>query len=116
MYSHHSPFSISVAHEAGFLLLHLAGELDMATGPVLRRTIDDLVKPPLLEVILDLRDLTFVDATGLRALLYARQATVSVSAEFQISSVSDVTHRVIRLVNYKVLEDAIVGVAGTPVG
>jgi anti-anti-sigma factor len=57
--------------------LHLAGELDMATAPELEHTLRD----PHLQsrlVVLDLRELAFIDAAGVRTIvdasLRARQA------------------------------------------
>ncbi|HEX6207194.1 MAG TPA: STAS domain-containing protein [Actinomycetota bacterium] len=51
--------------EAGHRI-RLAGELDISTVPVLEQSVDGLVDDPL---ILELTDLTFLDSTGLRAIL-----------------------------------------------
>jgi anti-anti-sigma factor len=47
--------------------LFLAGELDVFTAPILQRELDDVVHPGG-QLILDLRDLTFMDRLGLRSI------------------------------------------------
>lgn len=60
-----SVFEISpLVEQAG---LKLAGELDLATVPSLREALFDFL--PTDEVHLDLSELTFLDSTGLHALL-----------------------------------------------
>jgi anti-anti-sigma factor len=51
------------------LLLTLSGELDIASAPMLERAIESMDRP----VLIDLTEVTFMDSTGLRALLLARQ-------------------------------------------
>jgi anti-sigma B factor antagonist len=45
-----------------------AGELDIATAPEFEQAIADATSEPGAELVLDLRELTFMDSTGLRAL------------------------------------------------
>ena len=48
------------------------GELDIVTAPQLVEAVDDATSEPVAELVLDLRELTFMDSTGLRALAQAR--------------------------------------------
>jgi anti-sigma B factor antagonist len=107
MSSHESPFSVSIVHYNGSLLLTLAGELDIATAPLLRRTVSELIKSGLRDVKLDLRGLSFVDVVGLRAVVEARLAAVAAGVGFSLCSVGDSTLRVIRFTKHAVLEQAI---------
>ncbi len=52
---------------------HIApcGELDIATTPELEQALDDASTQNVKEIVLDLRELTFMDSTGLRALAEA---------------------------------------------
>jgi len=102
-----SPFSVSVVHQDGSLLLALAGDLDIATGPVLRRTVADLISPHLRAVTVDLASLNFVDVAGLRAFLDVKEMVTGVHAEFQLTSVGNRTRRVIRLADFDKLESVI---------
>ena len=45
------------------------GELDLASGPVLREQVDELLAVGFAQVIVDLRGLSFIDVTGVRLFL-----------------------------------------------
>jgi anti-anti-sigma factor len=47
------------------------GELDIATTPELEQALADATADAVAEIVLDLRELTFMDSTGLRALAQA---------------------------------------------
>ena len=53
--------------------MHIAptGELDIATAPQLEQAISEATSEPVSELVLDLRELTFMDSTGLRTLAQA---------------------------------------------
>ena len=49
----------------GVVVLHISGELDIATSPQLRKHLVGLLEAPeLMQIILDLAGLEFVDSTG----------------------------------------------------
>ena len=56
---------------------HIApcGELDIATTPELEQALTEATAGADGEIVLDLRELTFMDSTGLRALAQANQKT-----------------------------------------
>ena len=60
-------FAVGVDSRAGRTVVVPCGELDLATVPVLAALLAARAGP----VVLDLRELTFVDPTGLRLLLEA---------------------------------------------
>jgi anti-anti-sigma factor len=53
--------------------MHIApsGELDIATAPQLEHAISEATSEPVSELVLDLRELTFMDSSGLRTLAQA---------------------------------------------
>jgi anti-anti-sigma factor len=55
-------------------MVHLEGELDLATGPVLEHLLESIEG----EVVVDLRDLSFVDSAGLQMLLRHRRRPLAV--------------------------------------
>lgn len=55
----------------GGSVLHLAGELDLATGPRFRMAIDDLRDGTVATLVLDLARLTFIDSSGLHEIVVA---------------------------------------------
>lgn len=53
----------------GWAVLHLTGEIDLATAPTLREHLVGTVDAGDHRVIVDLRDVEFIDSTGLGALI-----------------------------------------------
>src|ERR1700722_76488 len=64
---------IGLRHESDRIVLSLAGELDMANAPLLQSAIEGDGMDAAKTVVLDLQQLTFVDSTGLRVILSARE-------------------------------------------
>jgi anti-anti-sigma factor len=61
------PFSAELVRHDGVLVLALAGELDLATAPVVEAA---LPAPAPGEVLLiDLRELSFIDSSGIQILM-----------------------------------------------
>jgi anti-sigma B factor antagonist len=50
----------------------LRGDVDMATAPELRRVLDELLDGGASEIVLDCRELEFLDSSGIGALVAAR--------------------------------------------
>ena len=57
--------------QEGVELLSVAGELELATAPEFRRAVQGLLGMGVRGLVVDLRDCTFVDSTGLGALIWA---------------------------------------------
>ena len=68
-------FNVQEEVDDDSVVLHLQGELDMATAAPLRRALDHALVGDATGIVLDLTHLTFVDATGISLFLSAcRQA------------------------------------------
>jgi anti-anti-sigma factor len=63
------PFAIHVEREAGSVRLALRGELDLASRELFEEQVDALPSGQVRELVLDLRDLTFIDSTGIRLVI-----------------------------------------------
>ena len=61
-------FGIQVIRNPGATRIAPTGELDIATTPALEQAIADATGEPGAALVLDLRELTFMDSTGLRTL------------------------------------------------
>ena len=78
-------FSVDTEREGPATAVRLRGELDMAGTFVLEPRLDDIVaEPPPGGVVFDLRDLSFVDSTGLSVLVgaYERLHAAGVPTRF----------------------------------
>ena len=69
------PFDLHVVREDGRMHVVPRGELDIFTAPQLEQVIREATSEPVSELVLDLRELTFMDSTGLRTLAQANQRT-----------------------------------------
>jgi anti-sigma B factor antagonist len=64
------PFSVVVRQAADVQVVALSGELDLATSQGLPDTLNEIAGPT---VVVDLAGLSFVDSSGITALVLARQ-------------------------------------------
>ena len=62
-------FHCDVSREGATATVHVRGELDLATVPVLDDQLAELRGAGFRHLILDLRGLYFIDSTGLRCIL-----------------------------------------------
>ncbi len=67
-------FQFDVRHEARATVITVAGELDLASSGALERELGALTDVGL--TIVDLRELTFIDSTGLGVLIHAHQQAI----------------------------------------
>jgi anti-sigma B factor antagonist len=65
-------FSARIESHGGVAHISLSGELDLSTAPDLERHLAPFVPDGVSTIMLDLRDLAFTDATGIRAFIAAR--------------------------------------------
>ena len=63
-----SGFSCGITLWGDAVVVSLSGELDIASAPEFEQAIAEATAEPGAELVLDLRELTFMDSTGLRAL------------------------------------------------
>ncbi|CAA9511136.1 MAG: hypothetical protein AVDCRST_MAG85-2350 [uncultured Solirubrobacteraceae bacterium] len=69
------PFSLDASVRGDTATIRLTGEVDLFTGSELSAVLDDLVsRGDVHTVVVDMREVTFLDSTGLRILLAAHQA------------------------------------------
>jgi len=64
-------FAAREGDEAGTWVLAVGGEIDVATSPELRRELHQLADRQPAHLVLDLRDVTFIDSSGLGVLVGA---------------------------------------------
>jgi anti-anti-sigma factor len=99
MHDRHEPlvadgFFVHVVGEEGGTTVIVSGELDLTTSEALRQHVAVLVDPSA-RVAIDLRDVTFMDSTGLRALWSIHQNLVANGGHVRLRSPSAAVRRVL---------------------
>ncbi len=79
-----APFRVDVRPERDVVRVVPAGELDMATAPELEAQLRELRTSGFERVVLDLRDLHFVDSTGIRVIVTEHRFAAASHREFSL--------------------------------
>jgi len=90
-------FNLSIQRMGSRARVVVEGELDMVTAPELVASIDELLAEAGLEVVVDLRALTFMDSSGLQALLHGHQQAQTSGAPFSLIRGNPTVMRVFEL-------------------
>ena len=85
----HSPLTLSETRiETDGRALEVGGELDIATAAQFRRSIGTLLGTGCRQVVVDLSHVTFVDSSGLGALVWAAHRMRSAGGAFSVANPS----------------------------
>ncbi len=90
-------------------MVHVTGEIDIANSAELRATLLAAVADGRV-VVVDLRAVTFLDATGLTALLSGREAAVEQGGSLVLANVPPSVSRIIEITAL----DSVLSVGGSP--
>src|SRR5262245_25148135 len=89
--------SIQDDRQNGVARLALRGELDLTTAPELDGHLERVEQDGVQAVLLDLRDLTFVDSTGLHAFLNARSRAADNGHRFALVGANERIRKLLQL-------------------
>lgn len=78
-------------------ILHLVGELDPHTAPLLKDQVDALADGGSLDVVLDLSRLVFIDSSGLRVVISAHREMADRGGQLTLQSPSDTAQRLLEI-------------------
>lgn len=88
---------IQARQEPDRLVLSLSGELDLLSVPLLKSKIEGIQSTDGTIVVLDLQAVKFIDSTGLRAILSARELLHEQGVEFAVTPGSPQVQRLLSL-------------------
>lgn len=99
------PLSVAAATTDGIHVLTVAGEIDHDTAPPLRQALDlsRLGSPP--RIVIDMRQVTFMDSTGINLLITARRATTAQHGWLRLAHVPDSVMHTLRIVELDTIID-----------
>lgn len=89
-------FSIETLEDAGAFTVRATGEIDVATAPQVEAELLSLLGGGS-PVTLDLAGVTFIDSSGLRALVTARQRAEEGAAAFSLAGRSPAVDRLLQV-------------------
>ena len=93
----YSPFHIDVRSHNGSVVIAVVGELDVAGARQMQPCIDAALEASAGSLVLDLGDTTFIDSSGISALLAARQKAVRAGGQLHLTRVRPQARRVFEL-------------------
>jgi anti-sigma B factor antagonist len=79
-------------------VLYVTGELDLATSPELVKAAKDVLTQPSRALVLDIEGVTFMDSTGLSAILTVQRACEACECEFAVCGACPQVQRLFELV------------------
>jgi anti-sigma B factor antagonist len=90
-------FNVSVEGRGDATVLTLSGELDLAASPALERELGHVLAGPPAPLVVDLRQLEFIDSTGLSVLVRAHQRAEEQGRRFVLAGASAQVQRLLHL-------------------
>jgi anti-sigma B factor antagonist len=104
---------VSVVPHRSFVLVAASGEIDLATCGLLRDELDRLWDSGWEDIVLDLREISFVDSTGAHMLMRNHRRAQDAGKRF---SIIDGTGPVARLLQLIAMDDVLVRAAPDRLG
>ncbi|MGW1911562.1 STAS domain-containing protein [Streptomyces sp. NPDC002076] len=95
----HTAPEVHVAHRVagGATVVSLHGVIDVLTAPALSLRLDALTTGPELDLVLDLRPVTFIDCAGLGVLCRARNRMLARQGRLRLITESASLRRILRV-------------------
>jgi anti-sigma B factor antagonist len=90
-------FQVDVRRDGTSAVVAVTGELDLASGPELEAELDQIAGPETHLLVVDLRQLDFMDSTGLSILVRAHQRLAGEGCEMGLVKGSQQVQRLLDL-------------------
>jgi anti-sigma B factor antagonist len=90
-------FTIEVVPERERVRVTLSGELDLATSGQVERDVHALLERGFEDIVVDLRELTFIDSSGIHALLECRRSARQLGARLAVILAPGIVTRAVEL-------------------
>ena len=99
------PFGTRVEVQDRVAVMVLSGDLDLSTAPILREELAQVEASGVRAIMLDLREVTFIDSTGLHEFLQARSRAQDNGHRLLMSGASPAARRLFELTGTRFLLD-----------
>src|SRR5438067_11637862 len=98
-----APLTVSAAVEGGIARVTLRGELDLDRAGALAEELSALTNQGATTVTIDVSGLNFIDSSGLRALLTAREQLDGAGVSLRLTALSPAVERVLDMTGTRTL-------------
>lgn len=88
---------IQVAYRDGTLTVVLAGEIDLESVPLMHQAVQEADAPWGTHVVVELSGVTFMDSTGIRALLACYERAQERGGSLSVTGAHDLVERILHL-------------------
>jgi anti-sigma B factor antagonist len=88
---------LSVRSQDGYTVVTISGELDIASAPVLRERLMDLLRPGASRIVIELSGVIFCDASGLAVLVGASRRASLLGGVLRLAAPAPPVATVLRL-------------------
>ena len=107
--------------EDSAIILNLAGEIDLAHSPELRKILQEKIKAKCAALIVDFSGVEYIDSSGLATLVEYRRDSQKYNGKFCLASLSTRVRTIFELVRlneiiplHATLDDALAAVKSNP--
>ncbi len=90
---------VLMVDEARTAVLRPTGRLNMVAAPAFKNEVEETVAAGRSRIVVDLTDVTFIDSSGLGALIAALKATRQADGDLRIAAAPEQVMTVLRLTN-----------------
>lgn len=98
-------FGTRVEGRDGVAVMALSGDLDMATAPILRENLARVEASGAATIMIDLREVTFIDSTGLKEFVEAKSRVRENGHRLLMSGATPAAQRLFELTETRFLLD-----------
>ena len=90
---------LNTTHHDNYAVITISGRLTAIGAPIVRRTVTELVEQGTTQIVVDLGETTFVDSSGLGALIGGLKNARVAGGDLRIAAVPDSVMTILKLTN-----------------
>lgn len=94
-----SKIEVTVSYEGGIPIVRASGECDLITSRKLKDVVENLIETGHCHIVFDFREMTYIDSSGFRALLEARNKAIEKGGNIALISMTPPVERVFDLLH-----------------
>lgn len=100
------PFSLHVQDAGDSIVIRIVGEVDLAASEEVVSAIQTAAASDVARIVMDMREVDFLDSSGLRALLEGHRSAADAGRSFQVAP-GEAVARLLRLTRLEHLLDLV---------